>query len=284
MKFWQVLPFMDPRDAIELAAVSDECGYDGISVPDHLFYPRELRSRYLYSADGKPGFGPDTPWADPWALISAMAARTKHVRFTTNVYIAPARDLFTVAKLVSTAAVISNDRVALGVGAGWMREEFEQTGQDFDTRGKRLNEMIGVLRELWSGRWVAHHGTFYDFDELKIAPVPSEPVPIWIGGHSPAALVRAVELGDGWIGVDYQPDEAADIARKIAKLRGGSSAPFEVILAVRERIDADMCKRFEDLGVTGLFCAPALTAKAPDLATRTGAVRRFAERVLSMAR
>ncbi len=275
---------MDPRDAIELAVVSDEAGFDGISIPDHLFYPRELKSTYLYSDDGKPGFGPDTPWSDPWVLISAMAARTKNIHFTTNIYIAPARDLFTVAKLVSTAAVIADDRVALGVGAGWMREEFEQTGQDYDTRGKRLNEMIGALRKLWTGDWVAHHGTYYDFDELKIAPTPSKPVPIWVGGHSTAAIRRAVELGDGWIGVDYQPDEAVAMVEKISKLRDGSSEPFEIILAVWARIDADLCKRFEDLGVTGLFCAPAMTAKAPDLQTRTDAVRRFADRVLANIR
>ena len=113
MKFWNALPFMHPRDAIELAVASEESGIDGITVPDHLFYPRELKSAYPYSKDGTPGFTPETPWPDPWALISAMAARTKTIRFTTNIYIAPARDLFTVAKLVSTAAVISSDRVAL---------------------------------------------------------------------------------------------------------------------------------------------------------------------------
>ena len=283
MKFWQVLPFMEPRDAIELAVASDEVGLDGVTVPDHLFYPRDLASPYPYSKDGKPGFDENTPWPDPWALISAMAARTKTIRFTTNIYIAPARDLFTVAKLVSTASVISGGRVALGTGAGWMREEFEQTGQDFDSRGKRLNEMIPLLKRLWAGDWVEHHGTYYGFNAVKIAPTPDTPIPIWVGGHSPAALRRAVELADGWIGVDYRVEAAEEVLAKIAKLRAGRTEPFEIILALWANIDADLCRRFEDQGVTGLLCAPAMLAQGDGLQPKIDATRRFADEVVARA-
>ena len=120
-----------------------------------------------------------------------MAAVTERLQFGTSVYIAPARDLFTVAKQVGTAAVLSNNRVNLGVGAGWMREEFAQTGQEYDNRGKRLDEMIPALRTLWSGGWVEHHGEHYDFGPLQIEPSPTQQVPIWCGGHSRAALKRA---------------------------------------------------------------------------------------------
>jgi probable F420-dependent oxidoreductase len=283
MKFWHAIPFMEPADSIELAVTSDDCGYDGICIPDHLFYPRELESDYPYSEDGKPGFGPDTPWPDPWVLIGAMASRTKNVRFTTNIYIAPARDLFTVAKLVSTAAVISNNRVALGVGAGWMREEFAQTRQDFDSRGKRLNEMIPVLKKLWTGEFVEHHGTYYDFDALKIAPTPSEPIPIWVGGHSPAAIRRATTLADGWIGVDYKVEEAQEIVRTINKKRDPDK-PFEMILALWAHVDADLCKRFADLGVTGLLCAPWMFTRSPEQQARVDEVKRFADDVIARAR
>jgi len=283
VKFWHAMPFMRPSDAIELAVVSDDCGYDGICVPDHLFYPRELKSDYPYSEDGKPGFGPDTPWSDPWVLIGAMAARTQRIRFTTNVYIAPARDLFTVAKLVSTAAVLSGGRVALGVGAGWMREEFEQTGQDFDSRGKRLSEMIPVLKQLWTGDFVEHHGTYYDFDALKIAPVPEEEIPIWVGGHSPAAIKRATQLADGWIGVDYKVDEAEEVVRKITK-QVPDGKPFELILALWAHIDAELCERFEDLGVTGLLCAPSMFARSEELGPRIDSTKRFANDVIARVR
>ena len=287
MNFWHALPFMQPPEAIELAVASDESGYDGVTVPDHLFYPRHLTSKYPYSEDGRPGFNEDTPWSDPWVLIGAMAARTQRIRFTTNVYIAPARDLFTVAKLVSTAASIAPGRVALGVGAGWMREEFEQTGQDFETRGKRLNEMIGVLRKLWTGDWVAHHGEYYDFDEVKISPVPSEPIPIWVGGHSPAALRRAALYGDGWIGVDYRVAEAEELLGRLRQSltrAGREGERFEVILALWAHIDADLCQRFAELGVTGLLCAPWMFTKDTSTQGRIDAVRRFADEVIAKVR
>jgi probable F420-dependent oxidoreductase len=278
---------MQPADAIELAAASDEYGYDGVTIPDHLFYPRKLSSPYPYSTDGRPGFDEDTPWPDPWVLIGAMAARTGRIRFTTNIYIAPARDLFTVAKLVSTAAVVSGGRVALGVGAGWMREEFAQTGQDFASRGKRLNEMIEVLRKLWTGDWVEHHGDYYDFDQLKISPVPREPIPIWAGGHSPAALRRAVDLADGWIGVDYKLNEAHKLLHKLRELRAGSRRAderFDVILALWANIDAKLCRRLEGHGVTGLLCAPWMLAKDETIQGRLDAVKRFGEEVIARAR
>ncbi len=284
MKFWHALTFMDPAEAIELAVVSDEHGYDGLCVADHLFSARELKSKYPYSETGEPRFEPDAPWPDPWVLIGAMAARTERIRFTTNVFIAPLRDIFTVAKAVGTAAIISNNRVALGMGMGWMREEFEQTGQDFDTRGKRANEMIPLLKELWTGDWVEHHGEHYDFDALRVLPAPSEPIPIYIGGHSPAALRRATELADGWIGVDYKLDEAEELVRKIgAKLKqvGRDGQPFEIILALWAQIDSNLCNRFADLGVTGLMCAPWMFTKDNSIQGRVDAVKRYADDVIA---
>jgi probable F420-dependent oxidoreductase len=287
VKFWHALPFMQPPDAIELAVASDESGYDGITIPDHLFYPRKLSSPYPYSEDGTPGFTEDTPWPDPWVMIAAMAARTTNIQFTTNVYIAPARDPFTVAKAVSTAAVVSGGRVALGVGAGWMREEFEQTGQDFETRGKRLDEMLGVLRRLWTGDWVEHHGEYYDFDELKISPVPADPIPILVGGHSPAAMKRAALYGDGWIGVDYKLEEAEEVLGRLKQSltrANRADEPFEVILALWAHIDADLCQRFSDLGATGFLCAPWMFTKDESIQGRVDAVKRFADDVIARVR
>jgi probable F420-dependent oxidoreductase len=287
VKFWHALPFMEPAEAVELAVASEEAGFDGITVPDHLFTPKDLRSKYPYSDDGRPKFEPDSPWPDPWVVIGAMAARTERIRFTTNIYIAPLRDLFTVAKAVSTAAVLSNNRVALGMGMGWMQEEFEQTGQDFKSRGKRANEMIEVLRKLWAGGWVEHHGDHYDFGELQIAPVPSEPIPIWIGGHSKAAIRRATRLADGWIGVDYRVEEAEEMVREIRRelnTLGRGDQPFEMILALWAHIDADLCKRFESLGVTGLMCAPWMFTKERTVQARVEATKRFGDDVLARVR
>ena len=197
MRFHQAVTFLPTLHALELAKAADTQGYDGMYVSDHMFFPRDRQSRYTYSTreDGAPGFGdhwdPDTHWPDPWCLISAMAAVTQRVEFTTGVYIAPARDLVTVAKQVGTAAVVSSGRVALGVGVGWCEEEFVATGQDFHTRGKRLDDMIPALRALWAGGWVEYHGPHYDVPAMRMEPSPPGPIPIIGGGHSAPALRRA---------------------------------------------------------------------------------------------
>src|SRR5690606_26236282 len=135
-----------------------------------IFYPRERASRYPYSPyeAGRPIWDAETPWPDAWVTIGAMIGATTRLNFGTSIHIAPARDVFTVAKQVGTAAVLSGNRVNLGLGAGWMKEEFDQTGQSFTNRGKRLDEMIAALRALWQGGWVEHHGTYYDFGPLMI--------------------------------------------------------------------------------------------------------------------
>ena len=139
MRFHQAVTFLPTLDALEVVKAADEQGYDGIYVSDHMFFPRELSSRYTYSTreDGAPGFGqhwdPETEWPDTFCFISAMAAVTRQLEFTTGVYVAPARDLITVAKQVATASVLSRGRVNLGVGVGWCKEEFDATGQDFHT-------------------------------------------------------------------------------------------------------------------------------------------------------
>jgi probable F420-dependent oxidoreductase len=287
MKFWNALAFVETHEAIDLAVTTEEAGYDGITVPEHLFYPREFDSKYPYSADGKPSFTESTPWPDPWVLIGAMAARTQRIEFTTNIYVAPLRDLFTVAKAVSTAAVIASGRVTLGIGAGWMREEFEQTGQDFDTRGKRLDEMIPALRRLWTGEWAEFHGTYYDFGPVMMAPVPDAPIPVWIGGHSKAAFRRAAEHCDGWMGVYYTPDEAEELVGRLKKRlaeAGRGDEPFDMVLAILAPLDRDNVKRMEDIGVTGLLSAPAMFVSEHTKQARIDAIRRFADDVIARVR
>ena len=141
------------------------------------------------------------------------------MRFSNAVYVAPARPLLEVAKQVATASVISDGRVLLAVGAGWMREEFELLGQGFDNRGKRLDEMIPALRALWQGGWVSWSGRYYQVPELMIEPHPPAPVPILCGGESDAALRRAAGLCDGWVGTAYSFQDAAGYVGKLHALR-----------------------------------------------------------------
>jgi len=273
MKFWCGTPFMKTTEAPAVARMVDEAGYDGMICADHLIYPRELRSPYP-SPTGKPGWPPETAWPDTWVLIGAMAAVTSRLRFSNAVYVAPARPLLEVAKQVATAAELSQGRVSLGVGIGWMREEYELLGQEFGNRGKRLDEMIPALRALWQGGWVSWTGKYYQVPEMMIEPHPPAPVPILCGGESDAALRRAAALCDGWIGTAYALDDAAAYVGKLTGLRrefGRQDEPFEIMLALMDPPSPDLYKRAEDIGITAVMCAPWATV--PDLGG--GGVERY---------
>jgi probable F420-dependent oxidoreductase len=258
MQFWSGTAFMDAAEALAVARMLDEAGYDGVICADHLIYPRVLHSRYPTGAE-RPPWSPETAWPDSWILIGAMAAGTRRLRFSNAVYVAPARPLLEVAKQVATASVISGGRVSLAVGAGWMREEFELLGQDFANRGKRLDEMIPALRALWQGGWVSWNGRHYQVPELMLEPHPTTPVPILCGGESELALRRAAQLCDGWVGTAYAWDDAVGYVHKLTALRreyGRQNEPFEIMLALLEPPSVDLYRRAEDLGITAVMCAP----------------------------
>src|SRR4051794_5436259 len=260
---------MDTRQLVPIARLLDEAGYHGVLMSDHLFYPRELSSRYPYSPnpDGSPIWDPETAWPESFVMIGAMAAVTQRLHFTNNVYIAGHRPILQVAKEVGTAAVISDNRVALGVAAGWMREEFELQGQDYATRGKRLNEMIPALRELWKGGWVEWHGEHFDIPPMTLEPHPPAPVPIYVGGHTDAALKRAAKYADGWIGNAYPWAEAEHYVgrlKEFLKAEERDLSTFEIICGLYEMPTVDIFQRAEDeLGVTGTMCMPWAMGNVP---------------------
>lgn len=267
MQIWTGTAFMHTTEAVPVARMLDEAGFDGIVVSDHMIYPRNLASPYP-SPTGKPMWTPETAWPDSWVLIGAMAAVTQRIQFTNAVYIAPARPLLEVAKQVATAAVISEDRVALTVGAGWMREEFELMGQDFTNRGRRLDEMIQALPVLWRGGWVSWSGKYYQVPELMLEPHPQKPVPVMCGGESEAALRRAARLCDGWVGNAYTWEDAVQKVTTLNSMRqeyGRENEPFEIMLAIRDLPSVEMFRRAEDIGVTAVMCSP--WAMADDVAT-----------------
>jgi probable F420-dependent oxidoreductase len=298
VRFHQAVTFLPTHHQVAVARAADDQGYDGIYLSDHMFSPQVRQSRYTYSTaeDGAPGWEADTEWPDVWCVISAMAALTQRVRFTTGVYVAPARDVITVAKQVGTAAVLSSNRVTLGVGVGWCKEEFDATGQDFHTRGKRLDDMIPALRALWAGGWVEYHGPHYDLPPLRMDPSPTAPVPIIGGGHSAPALRRATELCDGWVAAGaYQPEQAREyltLLHQALRQAGRENAPFEIFLSLWANPDLDMYRSFEeDYGVTDMLCAPAMVADVDrsasseaQLRTRLDASARFAEDVIEKMR
>jgi probable F420-dependent oxidoreductase len=265
MKFWQSLSFTEADQLVDLARVCEEVGFHGAFVSDHLFHAEKLDSKYPYSEDGTPPFGPDTDWPEAWAAISAMATATQRLQFTTAVYIAPLRHPLVVAKAVATASVFSGGRVALGAGVGWIREEYDQLGEDFRTRGRRLDEMFEILRKVWTGEVVEHHGRYYNFARLQMHPRPVQEVPLYVGGTSEPAMRRAAR-NDGWLGSGNTPEELPGIVERLRSMRkeqGYGEAGLEVIAAVTSPPDPDVFKRLGDAGVTGIVSYPLLYTIGP---------------------
>lgn len=289
MKFVIAAAYSDPRELPALAMSADASGWDAIALSDHVIHPDQPKTLYPYTPDGSLRWPPFTPWPDPWVAIGAMSSVTKRLRFLTNIFVLPMRNPFLVAKAVGTAAVMSGDRVSLGVGVGWMRDEFELLGQDFHTRGRRTDEMIEVLRKLWSGQMVEHRGEFYAFDRLEMSPAPTEAIPIYFGGFSEAALRRVARLGDGWISDIHSTEELRAICAKLARYRAEAcrgSAPLTVIASANDAFNVDGYRRLEDVGVTHLITMPWFFYGGPmiPLELKQESIARFADDVIAKMR
>lgn len=285
MKYWTSVAFVDDsRQLPEIARACESAGFEGIVIPDHLVLPHDVDS-YPYTPDGTQRWPEGTPWPDPWVAIGAMSAVTDRLRFATGIYVLPARNVFVTAKAVGTAAVLSGNRVVLGAGAGWCEREFELGEQPFARRGARMEELIGSLRMLWSDFDASYKGDHVGFAEVDVRPLPTEPVPIWLGGHSDRALRRAAHLGDGWIGLDYTVEDLLPHLERLRVLReeaGRGEDPFDVVVSVWARPDAGLHESLAAAGVTGLITVPWLTQADPGpLENKVAGIHRFAEKYLA---
>lgn len=285
MKFAISTAFTPLREVCQLAQAADRFGYEMMAVSDHVVHPRELKSPYPYTADGSPRWEPFTDWSDAWVMIGAMAAVTERIKFTTNIFVLPMRNPFLVAKSVATAAAVSAGRVTLGIGVGWMEEEFDLLGQSFRRRGKRTDEMVEVLRKLWAGGWVEHHGEFYDFPELEMSPAAPD-IPIYCGGLSKPALRRAATLCDGWVSDLHPIDEMTTIVAELKAMRADSpraDVPFTVLAASREAFGLDGHKRLADAGATHCMTFPwaHYHGESATLAEKLESIERYADDIIA---
>jgi probable F420-dependent oxidoreductase len=286
VKFWQVASFSEPEQLVEVARAAEEAGFHGVLLADHVFFPGNLKSRYPYSADGKPAFDGSTPFPDPWTTIAAMSSVTTRLHFATMVFILPLRNPLELAKTLGTLALLSQGRVVLGAGAGWIREEYDTLGIPFETRGKRMEEMVAVMRQVWSGRMVEHRGRFFEHGPLQMSPAPGHPIPIYFGGISDVALGRAARLGQGWMGTGQTPEEAIAYCTKLAELRkqaGREREPFETIVPLVVPPELELLRRLEQHGMTSTSCYPFSYTIGPSssVVQKRDQMLRFGESVIS---
>jgi len=287
MKFSLGLTFSPPEQYIPLAECAEENGWDSINVGDGLFFFENISVDYPYSDDGSRYWVGETPFLDPWVIIAAMAMRTRRIRLWTNVLKLPVRHPLLVAKTVSTAAVIADNRVGLGVGLSPWPEDFEVLGEDWSNRGPRCSEMIEIIRKALTGEMFEHHGKYYDFPALQISPVPTEPVPIYIGGTVDAVLKRAARLADGFVSPNTTRAIIGDYARRIDDYRaeyGTQDKPFEMISVAVDTHDLDGHRQLAELGVTEACVMPWFfygKGFDSDLESKTDSVKRFTDTVIA---
>ncbi|TRW85604.1 TIGR03619 family F420-dependent LLM class oxidoreductase [Mycolicibacterium sp. 018/SC-01/001] len=283
MKYTVSIAFSPLDQLIDIAKTAEELGFDNIALPDSIFYFEKQSVDYPYTADGKRMFDENSPWVDPLILAGTLGAVTSTLRFYTNVMKLGSRNPLLLARQVGSVANLTGNRFGFGVGIGWAPEEFEWCGVPFAKRGKRVDEMIDVIKLVLGGGMVEFHGEFYDFDRLQMSPAPSEPVPFYVGGHTDVALKRAARVGDGWTSAMMTGAELAETIGKIEALRAEydrADGPFEYQAVCIDKFGVDGHRELAEAGVTDNIVIPwvfdGLGFDAP-IEQKKDSLKRFAD-------
>lgn len=287
MRFTYAEAMTDPSYYLPLAEAAEAAGFDGFLVPDSICYPAESDATYPYTQDGDRGFIEDKAFLEPFSIIPAMGAVTQRIRFVVSVLKLTVRHPVLVAKQAASTAVLTGDRLTLGVGTSPWPEDYEVCGVPFERRGKRADESIAVMRGLLAGDWFEHHGEIYDVPRIKQCPVPVTPIPIIVGGHAEPALRRAAR-NDGWIHGGGNPADLPHLIARVHELRaeeGRDGDPFEVHVISMDAFTVDGVHRLEEMGVTDVIAGFRWTYdRAQDtepLQRKIDHLNRFAETVIA---
>jgi probable F420-dependent oxidoreductase len=301
MKFGCHLPMFGPiatrENVLAFARHMEEVGYESLWASDHVVLPYRIESRYPYSDTGAFPLPPDTNFLEPLTTLALVAAATERVALGTTILVLPHRHPVLAAKMLATLDHLSDGRVILGAGVGWMREEIELLGAPFDKRGAWSDEAIEIMRRCWREGPARYQGQFFSFDDIGVCPKPRRGhIPIWIGGHTPRALRRVAELGDGWHAafpsVDALERGIGELRRECARrqrrfeeltitVRAGLSirsapvdGPRRPLIGSPEQIVGDL-RRYADLGVDTVL----LEARYRDLDDTIGIFETFAREI-----
>jgi len=278
LDFWLYLNDVPGAQLIDVARAAEAEGFRGVAIADHVAVPVRFDSSAHPS--GSAPFDHRTPFPDPLVTAAAILASTSRLLVMSYVYVLPMREPFSVAKQVATLDALSGGRFRFGVGAGWMLEEIALLGHPVARRGRRMDEMLEIIRAFWTREWVEFHGEFFDFEPTGVSPRPEAPVPIWVGGRSRAALERAARH-DGWLGMNYDlPDVHALLERvRATRERRSSGAPFEVFVIANAPVSRELYRDLEARGATSTmaFAFSGSDPRFASLEAKRDALARFAE-------
>jgi probable F420-dependent oxidoreductase len=275
---------------VEVARAAEEAGYGSVWLFDHLFTPTKIESEYPFGADGQYPLKPSDPYFDPVALMGVLAGATERIEFGVRVLIAAYRPPVVLAKELATIDAVAGGRMVLGVGAGWMREEFDAVGVPFARRHARLREHVSLMRAAWGEGTSNYDGEFFRHVDAGFHPRPPRgTIPILLGGYGDMALRRVAEWGDGWAAVirneetirnphlAASPDalaERLDVLRAACVEVGRPYSELRIVAAASTGDDPGILRAYADLGVHD--CDLVVWG---DAARVTDELRRFAERV-----
>jgi len=243
---------------ISLAKKAEEVGLESVWTFEHAVVPLDYSSRYPYSADGKMGVTPETNFVDPLIALAAVAARTKRLRLATGVNILPQTNPLLLAKQAASLDFVSGGRFMLGVGIGWLREEFDAMGTPFEKRGARFDDYVAAMRKVWSGDVVEHESDHLHWAGWKSYPVPiQKPLPVVIGGSKGKAFERIARYGEGW----FAPTVTADMLKPMLQPLGEACAAegrdvrsVEIsAMWIPATGGLDGLRQYEDIGVSRLI-------------------------------
>jgi probable F420-dependent oxidoreductase len=265
-------PFATGAGVVDLATAGEATGFDSIWAVEHVIWPSSYSSEYPYSPSGKMPGNPSTPLPDPLIWLSFAAAHTSTIKLATGILILPERNPLVLAKSVATLDVLSGGRFALGIGVGWLEEEFDALGIPFADRGARTDDYVAAMRTLWASDDASYQGRFTSFDSVSSNPRPTAGgVPIVVGGHSKAAARRAGRLGNGFFPGKGSMDELRelfDVAHQTASGAGRDPAAIELTAGHPGLFGDDPVGAVQELASIGVSRAivPAfLLAKGPTL-------------------
>jgi probable F420-dependent oxidoreductase len=253
MRFSYQVGMCEADHYIPLVKAAEDAGFDGITIPDSICYPREASSKYPYNKDGSREFLESVPFLESLIAVAAMAAVTEKIRFSTFVYKLAVRQAAVVAKQVQSIQLLSNNRFDFGIGISPWEEDFAVCGVPWAKRGKRFDEQIDILRGLESGEFFGYEGEMITMPANKMCPSPTLKTPILIGGHADIALKRAARVGDGWMCAGANMEELTGYIARINELReeyGTADRPFKVFTTGADAFSREGIAKLEDIGVT----------------------------------
>lgn len=291
MRFAYHASMCNPEFYLPLAIAAEEVGFDTFTLPDSICYPEVSDSKYPYNGTGDREFLDGVPFLEPFSLVPAMGAVTTKLRFSTSVMKLAIRQPVVVAKSLTSVAVLTNNRFVFGVGISPWPDDFAACQIPWEKRGKRMDEMIEIVKGLMTGEYFSYHGEIFQLDSIKLCPAPSKPVPILIGGHAKAALQRAARVADGFIHAGGTFESLAASVAEIEGYRkeyGRENVPFEYQSMSAEAFSVDGVKKLEDLGIDEAIVAFSNPYEGkPDTQTleqKIGMLHWFADNVIQKTR